>query len=57
MILIPLLMGLVRWFTNRQNQPDDDRRDNYPRDYARDDYLVVQPRPVGYRRPRRRAHW
>ena len=53
MILIPLLMGLVRWFSNRQVRPDDGRRDNYPRDYVRDDYLAVQPRPVA----RRRGRW
>jgi hypothetical protein len=50
MILIPLLMGLVRWFTNRQNRSDDGRRE----DYRRPDYVVVQsPPPAGRRRARR----
>jgi hypothetical protein len=49
MILIPLLMGLVRWFTNRQHRPEDARRE---------DYVVVQPgRPIRGRRTRRRRYY
>lgn len=54
MILIPLLMGLVRWFTNRQNRPGDARRG----DYRREDYVVVQAPPPGRgRRDRRRRYY